>query len=106
MTEICGDEARPKMAGKTAGEKRDTVFALIMLVVSTALFVWYLAKLVFGDAQAAESLKLPVAILFFCSAGFDQARRTTSPAVHALSNANWVLMVVFALTVIVPLLLK
>ena len=97
MTEICGDEARPKMAGKTAGEKRDTVFALIMLVASTALFVWYLA---------AESLKLPVAILFFCSAGFDQARRTTSPAVHALSNANWVLMVVFALTVIVPLLLK
>ncbi len=105
MTEICSDEARPRMTEKTAGEKRDTVVALILLVASMALLIWYFAKLALGDANGAEKLELPVAIVFFGSVGFDQARRTTSPAVHALTKANWALMAVFALTVIVPILL-
>ena len=106
MTEICGDEERPKMADKRAGETRDTVVALLLLVASMALIIWYFVKLALGDALGAEKLELPAAIVFFCSVGFDQSRRTTSPAVHVLTKANWALMAVFALTVIVPVLLS
>lgn len=104
MTELCSEDVRPTIAQKSAAEKRDTIFVLVMSIVAVAGFVWYFTKLALGDTEGAERLVLPVTIVFFSSVGFDQKKETTSPAVHVLTKANWALMAVFALTMIIPLL--
>ena len=77
-----------------------------MALIAAASFIWYFVKLALGDAEGAERLVPLVTILFFTSVGFDQKKETTSPGVHALTNVNWVLMCAFALTIIIPLLMK
>lgn len=106
MTETYNEAVRPTLADKTPAEKRDTIVVLIMSILAMAAAVWYFAKLAFGDAAGAERLIPLVTILFFSSVGFDAKKETTSPAVHVLTKANWAVMAVFALTIVIPILLK